>query len=178
MKLQHEVDNNSIGILLEQSDGMYKESDTSIFTTDMVYNMTKSGCIDNNGNKIENSLLFSNGLVTIKTNKTLYCYIYFDIKEDGGLTLSETSGLVNQGSTHTFTVTSNISAEKLSATSNNEAIATASISGNIITITGVSSGNTTITITSAETSNYLSSSTTYNVTVQGGIYYNYIWQWW
>ena len=151
--------------MLEQSDGTYKESTSSSFPIDMVFNTEKSGCIDNSGNKLENSITYSNGIVNVETNSTIYCYVYFDRKENGSLILSETSGTVNKGSTHTFTVTNNLSGGALSVISNDNNIATATVSGNTVTITGVSKGSTTITITSAETSNYLSSSVTYNVTV-------------
>ena len=166
VKLKEEINkNDSIAIMLEQSDGTYKESNESIFPSNMMFNSEKSGCIDKEGNELVNSLTYSNGLITIETNKTIYCYVYFDRKENGNLTLSETSGEVGKGSTHTFTVTNNVSGGALSVISNDNNIATASVSGNTVTITGVSEGSTTITVTSAETSNYLSSSVTYNVTV-------------
>ena len=168
VRLKEEISkNDSIAIMLEQNDGTYKESNESMFPSNMVFNSEKSGCIDKEGKKIDNSLTYGNGLITINTNKTSYCYVYFDRKENGSLILSETSGTLNKGSTHTFTVTNNLSGGALSVVSNDNNIATASISGNTITITGVSEGSTTITVTSAETDNYLSSSVTYNVTVNG-----------
>ena len=167
VKLKENLKNDSIAIMLEQSDGTYKESNTSTFPSNMLFNSEKSGCIDNVGNKIENSLTYSNGVVYVETGSTTYCYIYFDRKEEGSITLSETTGTVNQGSTHTFTVTNNLSGGSLSVTSGNDGIAIASVSGNTVTITGVSEGSTTITVTSAETESYLSSSVAYNVTVKG-----------
>ena len=166
VKLKEEISkNDSIAIMLEQSDGTYKESNESTFPTNMMFNSEKSGCIDSKGNKLENSITYSNGIVNVETNSTIYCYVYFDRKENGDLTLSETSGTVGKGKTSTFTVTNNLSGGALSAISGNNGIATVSISGNTITITGVNEGSTTITITSAETSNYFASSVTYNVTV-------------
>ena len=77
VKLKEEINkNDSIAIMLEQSDGTYKESNT--FPIHMIFNSEKSGCIDNQGNKLDNSLTYNNGLITIETNKTTYCYIYFD----------------------------------------------------------------------------------------------------
>ncbi|MBR6518000.1 MAG: Ig-like domain-containing protein, partial [Bacilli bacterium] len=169
VKLKEEISkNDSIAIMLEQNDGTYKESNESIFPTNMIFNSEKSGCIDSKGNKLDNSLTFNNGLLNLRTKSSAYCYVYFDRKENGSLTLSETSGTVNKGSTHTFTVTNNASGGALSVTSGNNGIATASVSGNTITITGVLEGSTTITVTSAETSDYLASSVTYNVTVTVG----------
>ena len=166
VKLKEEIiKNDSIAIMLEQSDGTYKESNESMFPSNMIFNSEKSGCIDKEGKSIDNSLTYSNGLITIETNKTTYCYVYFDRKADGSLTLSETNGTVNKGKTSTFTVTNNASGGSLSVASGDNNIATASVSGNTITITGVNEGSTTITVTSAETSNYLASSVTYIVTV-------------
>ncbi|MBR6504218.1 MAG: bacterial Ig-like domain-containing protein, partial [Clostridia bacterium] len=65
-------------IMLEQSDGTYKESNESTFPTNMMFNSEKSGCIDKEGQRIENSLTYSNGVVYVETNSTLYCYVYFD----------------------------------------------------------------------------------------------------
>ena len=65
-------------MMLEQSDGTYKESTSSSFPIDMVFNTEKSGCIDNSGNKLENSIIYSNGIVNVETNSTIYCYVYFD----------------------------------------------------------------------------------------------------
>ena len=79
VKLKEEISkNDSIAIMLEQSDGTYKESNESMFPSNMLFNSEKSGCIDKEGQRIENSLTYSNGLITINTNKTSYCYVYFD----------------------------------------------------------------------------------------------------
>ena len=169
VKLKEEIKNESFALMLEQSDGTYKESDTNIFPTDMVYNVEKSGCIDSNGQVVENSLSYNNGVINVSTNKTIYCYIYFDRKEDGSLTLSETSGTIGKGKSSTFTVVNNVSGGALSVVSNDNNIATASISGNTITITGVSEGSTTITVTSAETNEYLLTQATYIITIKGPI---------
>ena len=67
-------------MMLEQSDGTYKESTSSSFPIDMVFNVEKSGCLDNSGNKLENSITYSNGIVNVETNSTIYCYVYFDNK--------------------------------------------------------------------------------------------------
>jgi len=67
-----------LAIMLEQDDGTYKESSTNTFPTDMKFNSVLSGCIDNLGNKIENSLTYENGIANVETSNTSYCYLYFD----------------------------------------------------------------------------------------------------
>ena len=57
----------------------------------------------------------------------------------------------------------------MSVSSNNTNIATASISGNTVTVKpGTTAGKATITVTSAEAANYTAKSATYTVNVQNG----------
>ena len=88
-------------------------------------------------------------------------------KAEGKLTLSATSGTITYPSNTTFTVSGNTGA--LSVSSNNNNIATASVSGNTVTVkSGTTAGKATITVTSAETSNYNEKSATYTATVNNG----------
>ena len=45
------------------------------------YNSERSGCIDVNGNEIINAISYDNqtSMVTVTSNKTAYCYMYFDL---------------------------------------------------------------------------------------------------
>ncbi len=71
--------NNMFAIMVKGEDGEYKEQ--SIFPgNDYKLNTEKSGCMDNNGEKIENSLTYESDKITVSTNKTSYCYLYFDKK--------------------------------------------------------------------------------------------------
>ncbi len=77
-----DIKNNSmLAIMLEQSDGSYIESDSSVWPTDMTYNETLSGCIDASGNKINGALTYdsSTNIATVESGVTSYCYLYFDI---------------------------------------------------------------------------------------------------
>ena len=88
-------------------------------------------------------------------------------KAAGTLTLSATSGTYTYPTSGTFTVSGNTGT--LSVVSNNTNIATASISGNTVTVKpGTTAGKVTITVTSAEASNYNEKSATYEATVQNG----------
>ena len=88
-------------------------------------------------------------------------------KAEGKLTLSATSGTITYPSNATFTVSGNTGT--LSVSSNNNNIATASVSGNTVTVkSGTTAGKATITVISAEASNYNEKSATYTATVNNG----------
>lgn len=68
--------------------------------------------------------------------------------------------------TNPFTIeASNPSEGTLTAISSDENIATVSVSGNVLTIEPATTGTVTITLTSAETNNYHSATTAFNVTI-------------
>ena len=75
----------SLAIMLEKEneDGTYSyiESDTNSWPDDLVINYDKSGCIDTNGQIIEDSLTynFETKIATVETGVTTKCYLYFDI---------------------------------------------------------------------------------------------------
>ena len=77
----NKVDKKAFAVLLEQADGTYLEVD-SWPNEGYVYNSEKSGCMDENGNKIDNAISFdqTTNLATLNTNKTTYCYLYFKIE--------------------------------------------------------------------------------------------------
>ena len=77
IKLLDNKTNNLFAIMVKGSDGNYNESST-FPTGAYILNETMSSCVDNNGNKIENVLSYSDGFVSATTNKTVYCYLYFD----------------------------------------------------------------------------------------------------
>ncbi len=82
VKLKDVVDvekNSMFAIMVKGTDGQYKE-ESSFPGEGYMLNEEKSGCMDNNGEKIENSLEYDleNNKVTVSTNKTSYCYLYFD----------------------------------------------------------------------------------------------------
>ena len=88
-------------------------------------------------------------------------------KAEGKLILSETSGTITYPNNTVFTVSENTGT--LSVYSNNNNIATASVSGNTVTVKpGTTAGKATITVTSAEASNYTAKSATYTATVNNG----------
>ena len=88
-------------------------------------------------------------------------------KAEGKLKLSETSGTITYPNNTAFTVSENTGT--LSVSSNNNNIATASVIGNTVAVkSGTTAGKATITVTSAEASNYTAKSATYEATVNNG----------
>ena len=77
IKLLDNKTNNLFAIMVKDASGNYNESST-FPTGAYALNETMSSCVDNNGNKIENVLSYSDGVVSARTNKTVYCYLYFD----------------------------------------------------------------------------------------------------
>ena len=92
--------------------------------------------------------------------------------ETGNLVLSANSGTITYPTAGKFTITKNTSGGALSVTSSDTNVATATISGTTVTITpkaiSADGKKTTITVTSAATSNYEAQTKTYTATVNRG----------
>ena len=93
------------------------------------------------------------------------CFRYMKKVSANTLTLSATEAEVTADGTTEVTVSENTGGGALTGSSSDESVATVSIEGNTITITGVAEGTATITIRSAATENYASASQTISVTV-------------
>ncbi len=81
VKLNEQIDKSMFAIMIEQEDGKYQESSDNEWPGDgYTFNSTLSGCMDINGDKIEEEgiLTFINNKATVDTSKTAYCYLYFD----------------------------------------------------------------------------------------------------
>ena len=76
VKLKENVVNNNFALMIEE-DGEYVESD-KFPTSDYILNEELSGCVDSNGNTLENSLTYTNGAINLKTRTNAMCYLYFD----------------------------------------------------------------------------------------------------
>ena len=126
--------------------------------------------------KVENSGGYS---IVIKASKAGYTtktltktVIVGKNTQTGNLMLSASSGTITYPTAGTFTVTKNTSGGTLSVTSSDTSVATATISGTTVTITpkaiSANGKKTTITVTSAATSNYMKQTKTYTATVNMG----------
>lgn len=75
-----EVDKKQFAMYIEKEDERYSEyTSSNIFPNGYKINLTKSNCVDTKGNKIDEILSGTSTSVTVTSNKTAYCYIYFDI---------------------------------------------------------------------------------------------------
>ena len=70
---------NTYAVMIDDGNGGYTESTEDKFPTEgYKLNTEKSGCIDNEGNTIENVLSVVDNKVLVSTGSTTYCYLYFD----------------------------------------------------------------------------------------------------
>ena len=84
VKEEYEVDKETFSMYIETKDNegniSYEEyNDSNIFPTGYKINLEKSKCTDIKGNLINGILSGIGNKVTITSNKTAYCYVYFDI---------------------------------------------------------------------------------------------------
>ena len=79
--LKQEVDRSSFAMYI-QNDDTYEEYKDNKFPEGYDLNLNKSKCIDNSGQEIENALYVQQGKIGVKSNKSFYCYLYFDLLEE------------------------------------------------------------------------------------------------
>jgi len=81
VKLKETINKKEVfAIMIEQTDGTYKESNSDKWPEDMTFNEALSGCIDAKGNKVENVLEYDNvnKVASVSASGTTYCYLYFE----------------------------------------------------------------------------------------------------
>jgi len=79
LKNTNEVKNKQFAVMLQNESGGYAESESSSWpTTGYELNTSLTNCTDETGTKLENVLRYENGNIAVKSNKKLYCYLYFD----------------------------------------------------------------------------------------------------
>ncbi len=79
--LKQEVNNNAFAMYTETDNG-YEEYEGDKFPSGYRLNKDKSKCVDKEGIEIENALYTQDNKVGVKSNKSFYCYLYFDEKEN------------------------------------------------------------------------------------------------
>ena len=81
VKLKEKVKKDKLFAIMISEDGSnYKENKSNVWPNDK-YKFKEAKCVDNEGNIINDIVTFENGKATLKTNKTVYCTLYFDHKE-------------------------------------------------------------------------------------------------
>ncbi len=98
------ISEDMFALMIQQEDKSYIESESNTWPTEgYKFNTEKSGCINMNGEKIENALSYNENTkkITITTTKTSYCYFYFDKASNGGadklIQEADTNGLWQSG---------------------------------------------------------------------------------
>jgi len=80
-KFSNNVDKEMFGMYIENDDGEYVEyTNSNSFPSNSEYslNIENSYCVDSKDNVVDNVIYSNNGKVTVTSNKTVYCYLYFD----------------------------------------------------------------------------------------------------
>ena len=78
--LKQEVNNKTFAMYTETDNG-YEKYEGNNFPTAYVLNLNKSKCVDKEGIEIENVLYTKDNKIGVRSNKSLYCYLYFDLQE-------------------------------------------------------------------------------------------------
>ena len=91
VKLKEEIkDNGSLAIKVEQSDGTYIDYyDIPLKEDGYIFNNEKSGCLDADGNKVQDILSYRNNMVKVDVKGTTFCYLYFDLISDGDFCIDQ-----------------------------------------------------------------------------------------
>ena len=81
LKLLDNKSNNLFAIMVQDDTGNYVES-SDFPKGKYKLNDELTVCNDNNGDRVENVLSYSNGFVTVTSKRTIFCYLYFEPKVD------------------------------------------------------------------------------------------------
>jgi len=91
VSLKEQVSNiNGLAIMTEQKDGSYLDERTIPLKEDgYIFNKTKSGCVDNLGNMINDAIEYRNNMVRVETDATSSCVLYFDLIGEGDFCIEQ-----------------------------------------------------------------------------------------
>ena len=79
--LKQEVNNKTFAMYIKNDDA-YEKYEGTKFPEGYDLNLNKSKCVDKDGVEIENVLYTKDNKVGVKSNKSFYCYLYFDLLEE------------------------------------------------------------------------------------------------
>ena len=78
--VNNRIDRRQFQIYKQKTDGSGYELYTgSGFPEGQVLNVNRTVCLDNNGNELQNVISYRDGRVSVSSNKTVFCTLYFDI---------------------------------------------------------------------------------------------------
>ena len=122
------------------------------------YDLDESPTITNVGEKTVYYKVTKAGCKTVEGSEKITIN-----KAKGKATLSSTSGTVKKNKTISFTVSGATGA--ITCASSNTSVATCSVSGTTVIVTGVGAGNANISVNIAESENYTATNRNYTVSV-------------
>ena len=82
IKEENKVNKEMFSMYVENKDGEYVEyTDSEYYPIGLKYyfNEERSNCTDNKGKVVNDVISYNNNKITVSSNKTLYCYLYFDL---------------------------------------------------------------------------------------------------
>ncbi|MBQ7031237.1 MAG: hypothetical protein IJN13_02545 [Bacilli bacterium] len=82
IKEENKVDKEMFSMYVENKDGEYEEyTDCEYYPIGLKYyfNEERSNCTDNKGKVVNDVISYNNNKITVSSNKTLFCYLYFDL---------------------------------------------------------------------------------------------------
>ncbi|MBQ7031404.1 MAG: hypothetical protein IJN13_03420, partial [Bacilli bacterium] len=82
IKEENKVNKEMFSMYVENKDGDYVEyTDSEYYPIGLKYyfNEERSNCTDNKGKVVSNVISYNNNKITVSSNKTLFCYLYFDL---------------------------------------------------------------------------------------------------
>ncbi|MBQ8902275.1 MAG: hypothetical protein IJY87_04320 [Bacilli bacterium] len=82
IKEENKVNKEMFSMYVENKDGDYVEyTDSEYYPIGLKYyfNEERSNCTDNKGKVVSNVISYNNNKITVISNKTLFCYLYFDL---------------------------------------------------------------------------------------------------
>ena len=106
---ENKVNNKGFAIMIQKEDGtgydVYEENTWP--TEGYEFNSELSGCIDNYGSIVENSMTYDKdtNIITVDTGVTSSCYVYFDLDKDAPIVSATVNN--NNSTNATMTINSN-----------------------------------------------------------------------
>ncbi|MBQ7031518.1 MAG: hypothetical protein IJN13_04000 [Bacilli bacterium] len=82
IKEENKVNKEMFSMYVENKDGDYVEyTDSEYYPIGLKYyfNEERSNCTDNKGKVVNDVISYNNNKITVSSNKTLFCYLYFDL---------------------------------------------------------------------------------------------------
>ena len=82
IKEENKVNKEMFSMYVENKDGEYVEyTDSEYYPIGLKYyfNEERSNCTDNKGKVVSDVISYNNNKITVSSNKTLFCYLYFDL---------------------------------------------------------------------------------------------------